>query len=166
MVIYVHGKRWRGLPGTGIPDPMLGACWFWFCTSIWPVLGCFWNGARGLERERSCGKPSQIPWWDWKFCFRPWNFDFLCGLALAFPSPQPPLIPFSVSNASSPPPLRSVSSSLKAGVALDHIWGPCELEKAMSHLPATPSLFLWVSWLTGRRKVGKRETGRVLHPPV
>lgn len=44
--------------------------------------GCFWSRTSGLEGESCCGKQSQVPWWDWKFCLNPWNFDFLFGLAL------------------------------------------------------------------------------------
>ena len=174
LVIMKH-PRWN----CGHLCPLEALAWASRDRHSWPhaggllILGLhlhltsFWNGACGLERERSCGKQSQVPWWDWKFCFRPWNFDFLCGLSLAFPSASPLLIPLFVSDASSPCPTQIRFLICKSGGCTRSYLRPLWAWKCYDSPPSHPlSLFPWVSWLTGRRKLAKRETGRVVHPPV
>ena len=91
-------------------------------------------------------------------------FPLWPGTCLPLPQPTPYSLICLWCILPSPTQIRFLNCK-SGGCTRSYLW-PCELEKAMIHLPATPSLFLWVSWLTGRRKVGKRETGRVLHPPV
>lgn len=69
----LRDDRWRAHAG-GLSDLRLLLCL--------SSPGCFWNGMCGLEGESCCGQQSQVPWWDWKFCLKPWNLDFLFGLAL------------------------------------------------------------------------------------
>lgn len=88
-------------PGTCRPSLLLAhsqngpvSDWPMFC-QVWTCLaiclsspGHFWNkdsafgGRRGLWEMLPISLLLSLPSWDWKFCLRSWNLDFLFGLAL------------------------------------------------------------------------------------
>lgn len=79
VVIFVHWGLWNGLPGTGAVR----------------MCGALSVSSPGLFLERDMWRKKlweAVPgsWWDWKFCLRLRNFDFLFGPALVHPAPLPP----------------------------------------------------------------------------
>lgn len=71
--------------------PVLGAGRTWVCCSGWAALGCFlgcFSTGTHARREKGAVGSNLGLRWDWKFCLRPWNFDFLFGLALGLPPPH------------------------------------------------------------------------------